>query len=574
MSNKFVKVARTYANSTTTENGAFALKSTGNHLLDLYGCAGGLRNEGDDRLFDMFDKAVADNALLAAKLIFYIRDIREGLGERSLARRLLVYAAEKYPNMVKDNIHLLGEYGRFDDMYSLIDTPLEDHMWTTMKKIFEDDLRTLSDPTGKSSPTLLAKWIKTADASSKKTRELGIKTAINLGYGGNIPLFKRLVRRLRKQIDIVESKMSANQWGDIEYRHVPSRASMIYKSAFRKHDGDRYDAYIESALKGEATIQSATVTPYDLIHQTLEYRHCEKDLKTIEAQWRQLPDYVDSDTNVLCMVDVSGSMSGRPIEVALGLGIYFAEHNRGDFHDLFMTFSEKPDFVTLKGETLNDKLHNMINANWGMNTDLARAFRLVLSHALRHNIPKSDMPKSIIVISDMEIDQADDNNWTFYDAMYDEYKTHGYEIPNLIFWNVNSRHSVFHVDSERKGVQLASGESATIFKQVIDNIGLTPMEAMLNVLNSERYAPVKLSDDESDIVKFPRIGVLAPIKKGVYEEKSGNVILSLTNGKTLEVPLDTIHHIINLNNQDKNAKSTGDDNSLNRETDIKSKDSK
>ena len=490
--NKFVDAAKLYstANATMTENGAYALKSTGSHLLDLYGTAGGLRNATNDRIFKLFDDAVADDALLAAKLLFYIRDIREGLGERDLARRLMKYAAHNYPQLIKDNIHLIGEYGRYDDLYLFLDTPLENDMWKYMKETFENDLMALSNENIPVS--LLAKWMKTADASSKNTRYIGIQTAIHLGYANDIPTFKRLVRLLRKRINIVEAKMSANEWDKIEYSHVPSRASMIYRNAFSKHDTERYKQYINDALEGNATIHAATLTPYDLIREVMY--GSEKD-DTIEAQWKQLPDYVDSDTNVLCMVDVSGSMRGRPMDVAVGLGMYFAEHNTGAFNNLFMTFSEIPEIVVLEGETLYERVSNMMRANWGYTTDLKAAFTKCLDIALKHNVPAEDMPKSIIVISDMEINKADNRGWLFYDVVAEEYKKAGYKIPNLIFWNVKSRNTLFHVDSDRAGVQLASGESATIFKQVIANIGFNPIEAMLRTLNSERYAAVKLSDE-------------------------------------------------------------------------------
>ena len=209
--------------------------------------------------------------------------------------------------------------------------------------------------------------------------------------------------------------------------------------------------------------------------------------------WRQLPDDVNTDTNILCVVDTSGSMAGRPIEVALGLGLYFAEHNKGDFKDLFMTFSAKPAFQVIRGDTLQQKIRNMNSAGWDFNTNLIAAFRLVLKHATKFNVPEKDMPKAIIIISDMEIDECAEDGYhynTAVEIIEKEFESYGYKLPNLIFWNVESRHNVFHADANRRGVQLASGESAAVFKSVIECLNLSPFEAMLKVLNSDRYSAI------------------------------------------------------------------------------------
>lgn len=474
-------------NGTTTENGAYALSTTGTKLLDLYGSVGGLRDADDERVFNMLEAALAEDKLLATKIIFYARDVREGIGERDLPRRMLRYLAINHPEMVKPNIKLMGEYGRYDDLYSLVDTPLEKDMYAFMRSQLIEDWNNMN---ANKPVSLLAKWIKTVDASSPKTRKLGIDTAINLGYGDSIPTYKRCIRKLRKYIDIVERKMSSGEWSDIQYDKVPSRASLVYHNAFKRHDEERYNEYITKAVNGEAKINTGAVTPYDLVHQI---RRIDVDNDTVEAMWRQLPDYVNTDTNILCVVDTSGSMAGRPIEVALGLGLYFAEHNKGDFKNLFMTFSAKPAFQVIRGDTLQQKIRNMNSAGWDFNTNLIAAFRLVLKHATKFNVPEKDMPKAIIIISDMEIDECAENGYQYNTAVEiieKEFESYGYKLPNLIFWNVESRHNVFHADANRRGVQLASGESAAVFKSVIECLNCSPFEAMLKVLNSDRYSAI------------------------------------------------------------------------------------
>lgn len=464
---------------TRTGNGAVAINTTGDACLDLFGSIGSLRDADESRIHMLFVDAFKENPLFATKIVFYARGIRGGLGERKTFRALLKYMAEMHPNALKLNLDLIGVFGRYDDLYSLVDTPLENDMWAAMKRQFEEDLKNLNQGNAIS---LLAKWIKTADASSRETRKLGILTAQKLGYP--VYNFKRIVRSMRKHIGVVEGLMSANKWDEIKYPEVPSRAMMIYRNAFMRHDEARFSDFINKASTGEEKINSATLYPYDIVEKILYGR---EDSKVLEAQWGQLPNYVEEGTNAIVMADVSGSMWGRPLATSIGLAIYFAERNKGDYRNLFMTFSENPEIVTLRDETLSQKIRNASRAEWGINTNLKAAFDKVLDIAIKSNAPKEDMPKSIIVISDMEIDFCGNREWTFYDKMAHKFKKHGYEIPNIVFWNVNSRHNVFHADKSRKGVQLCSGQSATVFKQLMSCIGCTPVEMMEKVINSERY---------------------------------------------------------------------------------------
>lgn len=475
----FAEEMRKEGNFTRTENGAVALNTTGDACLDLFSTIGSLRTAIEERIQTLFSEAYQENPLFATKIVFYARDIRGGLGERQTFRILLRYMAQHHPESLKSNLDLIGVFGRYDDLYSLIGTPLENDMWAAMKKQFLEDLENLNQGNDIS---LLAKWIKTADASSKKTRAFGILTAQKLGY--SVYEFKRIVRRMRKQIKVVECLMSSNKWDEINYSAVPSRAMMIYRNAFMRHDEERFSSFINRAISGEETIHSGALYPYDIVSKIL-YQH--EDNNVLEAQWKQLPNYVDEGTNAIVMADVSGSMDGRPLATSIGLAIYFAERNAGAYHNLFMTFSSNPTIVTLKGETLHQKIHNVKKADWGMSTNLKAAFDKVLDIALKGNVPQEEMPKSIIVISDMEIDNCGDRDWSFYDKMSKKFKKRGYQIPNIIFWNVDSRNNVFHADSTRKGVQLCSGQSIATFEQLMGCIDLTPIEFMEKVINSERY---------------------------------------------------------------------------------------
>lgn len=491
----FAEAAKNETKFTTTENGALALNTTSNALLDFYSVVGALRKADDNRIFRLFEEAYKEDPLYAVKALFYARDIRSGLGERSVFRKLLKYCADYHKEAIKNNITLIPEYGRYDDLYSLIGTDLEDLMWDYMKVRFASDLEAMSN---NKPVSLLAKWVKSADASSPNTRKLGIYTAKKLGY--TVQDFKKKYKSLRKYIDVTERKMSANQWGDINYSTVPSRCMLLNKNAFKKHDAERFYSFSKKAVNGDVKVNSGTLYPYDIIEQ-IPYRfnsNVEDDagnLDILNAQWNQLPNYVEPGTNAIVVADTSGSMTGRPMNSAIALAIYFAQRNTGAYHGLWMTFSENPSFQTIKGERLEQIIDAMNFWGWGLNTDMEAAFDLILDTAIENKVPQEDMPKSIIVISDMEIDTATwgtGRTWTFYDKMSAKYETYGYKIPNVVFWNVKSSHDVYHSDATRKGVQLISGHSVSSFKNVIDCAGMTPVEAMYNVLNADRYKPISV----------------------------------------------------------------------------------
>ena len=317
----FADAMRKAAVFTRTENGAVALNTTGNACLDLFGTIGSLREADENRVCSLFAEAFREDPLFATKIVFYARDVRGGLGERKTFRIILRYMAEKHPGALEPNLDLIGVFGRYDDLYCLIGTPLEDAMWAAMKKQFEEDLKNLNQGNAIS---LLAKWIKTADASSEKTRALGIKTAQKLGYP--VYNFKRIVRSMRKHISIVECLMSAKRWDEIKYSEVPSRAMMIYRKAFLRHDEERFKEFITKAVSGQEKINSATLYPYDIVEKIL---YKKEDSEVLEAQWKQLPDYVEGGANAIVMADVSGSMYGRPMATSIGLAIYCGAQQRG-----------------------------------------------------------------------------------------------------------------------------------------------------------------------------------------------------------------------------------------------------
>lgn len=482
----FSKAMREESKWTKTENGADAKNTTDSTLLDMFATIGSMRTRSEGEIIKKFELAFQEDPLGAMRCLFYARDIRGGLGERRVFRVLLTYIAEKHKNELEKNLRLVPEFGRFDDFYYLVGTPLEDRMWECVKKQLSLDIINMQD----NEPcSLLAKWLKKADASSPNTRKTGIYTAKKLGM--SVYDYKRLCVKLRRYIDVVEQRMSANGWNTINYPAVPSRAMMNYRKAFARHDEERFNEYLNKVQSGEQKINSATLYPYDIVEKIL-YRH--EDSKVLEAQWDNLPDYVDGDMNAVVMADVSGSMYGRPLATSVGLALYFAERNKGAYHNLFMTFSGEPQFVEVKGDTITEKVNFISNASWGYNTDLEAALLKILDVAVENDCSQEEMPKSLIIVSDMEIDIAtgQKRRENFYDYVNRLYAEKGYKVPNVVFWNVDSRHDVFLADKSRKGVQLVSGQSASTFKNLIGCVDKTPVEMMYSVLNGERYQAIQI----------------------------------------------------------------------------------
>ena len=485
--NTFANEMSDLASRTTTENGAIAYWTTSDALVNLFSTIGALRNADKERLFRMIDGCYAEDKALLAKMLFYARDIRGGLGERDTFRTAINYCALRYPNVIRNNIKWIPEYGRWDDLFALIDTPLEDEMWNYVKSVYEQDLDAVVNDGG--SPSLLAKWLPSADASSENTRKRGCYTAKKLGR--TVYTYKREVKAMRRVIDTIEAHMSAQDWHTYDYSKIPSNAMLKYNKAFYRNDGARYTQYLEDVSNGKAKIHSATLFPSDIVSKILYGRDVDKNV--CQELWNALPNYVEGENNYIVMADVSGSMYGQPMCASIGLAIYFAERNKGGFKNLFMTFSGTPNFIEIPSYySLADKVAHVFKADWGMNTNLEAAFASILNIAVHRHVAPEDMPKSLIIITDMEFDRATRNENTHFQEMKEIFAEAGYEMPNVVFWNVNSRNEVYHAKVDEPNVQLVSGYSTSTFKSLFDGLNKTPYEFMIQVLSSERYAPISV----------------------------------------------------------------------------------
>lgn len=487
-----------YTDLTQTENKAVALKSTGSALLDFFASAGALRTRESQDILRLYNSAFEEDRLLALKALFYTRNVRGGLGERRTFRIILNWLAQVEPEIVGKNLECISKFGRWDDMYALVATPLGQKAFDFMKAVLLQDIEAMAKG---ENVTLLAKWLKSVNTSSEMSRRLGKMTARH--FDMNERQYRKILSELRRYIGIVERKMSNNRWDEIDYEGVPSYAMKTYRKAFGKHDPEGFGEFIGDVQSGEKTIKSGTLYPYDLMRQGgLQSwggwsRNSGFSLdnwdKVLQAQWDALPNYVKGENNVLVMADTSGSMEGLPVCTSLGLAIYFAERNRGAYKNLFLTFSESPRFVELQGNTMQDKVSKIeaIVAN----TNLEKAYDLILEVALKNHVSQEEMPKALIVITDMQFDSAVEDSRqlsTFHEKMDKKFSDNGYQMPKVIYWNVDARRETYQVRADAPSVYLVSGQSVSTFRYVTNISAKTPYDLMLDVLNDPMYDCVRI----------------------------------------------------------------------------------
>lgn len=486
-------------NESVTENGAVGYRTTGKALLDINFAVASLRSANEGEIARRFQAAFLENKVLAMKWLFFARDVRGGLGERRLFRTAMKYIAKYEPEMARKVVGLIPEYGRYDDLWSLLDdNELRPYVVEFVSQQLTEDV---ANSRNRKPISLLGKWMPSANASSATTKRYAkiLRNALEMKESE----YRRTLSALRRYTDVVEVKMSAKMWGEIDYEAVPSRANLIYNGAFLRNDEERRRAFLASLEKGEARINASTLFPYDIVHQYCSggYGRSPKSYDaTIEALWKNLPDLVQGCGNTIVVADGSGSMMSRvgssgvtALEVANSLAIYFAERSSGEFKNKYITFSSRPQLVDFsRGQSLRDKISIALGHSEISNTNIEAVFDLILNTAIRNNMSQEDIPANILIISDMEFDCATTGRIgaNLFKTIEAKYRGYGYKLPRLVFWNVNSRTNTIPVRENDMGVALVSGFSVNICKMVMS--GKTdPFECLLETLNTPRYQPVE-----------------------------------------------------------------------------------
>ena len=468
-------------NDVMTENGMTTNSTSLNAVVDLFYNIGAMRGQNKDRLISTFSKAFYQDPTRAMKILFWARDIRGGAGERQIFRDIMQYLVQNHEEALGKNLNLIPEFGRWDDLLVLVGTSLETKAFLLIQGA-------LASENG-----LCAKWMPRKGPIAIKLRN----------FMGLSP--KKYRKTLVNLTNVVEQQMCAKEWDQIEFAKLPSLAAARYQRAFMKNANDSYLEYLKSLASGETKINAGAVYPYDITKALGR-----GNVDAASEQWKALPNYMkDSEELILPMVDVSGSMnsvasgSTTCMDVAVSLGLYISERNEGAFKDAFLTFSESPKLEVLSGD-LNDRFTQLVRGEWGMNTNLESAFRLVLDQAVKHNLAQDQMPDKILILSDMQFDEATCNNdrswgrrtdipaWnpTAQQMIAKMYEEAGYTMPKIVYWNLQSRSGDVPVRFDEDGTALISGFSPAIMTSILNAEEFTPVSIMDQTILSDRYAEV------------------------------------------------------------------------------------
>ena len=480
-----LEVLKKTANKTYTENGAVTHRTSGKDCLDLFAAIGALRRADDQNICSRFLKAYAENPDLAMKILFYARDVRGGLGERRVFRSILAWLASNEKSSVVRNLPYIAEYGRWDDVLVLLKTPCRKEALALLEERFREDLAALEDG---GNISLLGKWLPSVNASNQETVVMAKMIAKSFGLSDRD--YRKALTGLRARIRIIENNLREKDY-TFDYSKQPSKAMFKYREAFLRNDGERYAAFMDKVDRGEAKLHTGTLMPYELVERA--YDCSEEERRSLDVTWRTLEDFT-TDENALVAADGSGSMywgsKPMPAAVAQSLAIYFAEHNKGKFHNHFLTFSMTPQLVEIKGKDFVEKVRYCRTFDECANTNLEAVFDLILQTAAENHVPQAEMPAKLYIISDMEFDHCVKNSsMTNFENAKASYAAAGYILPDLVFWNVDSRHEQQPVKENDRGVALVSGNSPRIFSMVMDG-ELNPYDFMLSVIDTERYAPI------------------------------------------------------------------------------------
>ena len=495
--NTFMNAMTDATNFGYTENGAIKHNMTKSALLDMFALGGAYRKRSDEDVILLFKNAYDENPEYALKCLFYLRDVRGGQGERRFFRVAMKWLTKYDTAAAMRNLEYVAEFGRYDDLYTFVDTPLENKAFEIIKNQLALDVQCKT-------PSLLAKWLKSENTSSAESIRLGNKTRQYLGMTHK--QYRKTLSILRERINVLERLMSAGKWDEIEFDKIPSKAGMKYKNAFARRDIIK--AKYEAFAKDENTkVNAKTLYPYECVAEALKGTYywgsptlSDVDRAMINKYWENLADYFDgANFNGMAVVDTSGSMTGReasaPINVAISLGMYCADKAKGPFHNHFLTFESRPHFVKVEGIDFVDKVRRIMSAPWGGSTNVEAAFDLMLQTAVRNHVNPEDIPQNLIIISDMEFNSCVTSNGyrrgnmeTLFETMKKKWNSYGYKMPKCVFWNVNARSNNIPMRDDGN-VNYISGFSPVLFEQVMK--GLTAWDLMMDKLNSERYSCIK-----------------------------------------------------------------------------------
>lgn len=508
--NTFMNTLVKNSNYTYTENGGLTHKSSGSNVLNLFALGGAYRTRSNEDVILLFKNAIEEDPLLAIKCLFYLRDVRGGQGERHFFRVAFRWLCDNYPTIAKKNLANVSEFGRWDDLiYTTEGTAVEADAFKIIKHQLALDIQCKT-------PSLLAKWMPSQNASKEETKRLGRKLANFLKMTSRE--YRKTLSILRERINVLERLMSANRWDEIEFDKIPSKAGLVYRNAFARRDilAKKYEAF---AKNKDTKVNADALYPHDIAHRAfaMPYNPSLEDPTRLMLQkyWDNLKDFYNGrEENGIAVVDVSGSMRGTPMEAAVSMGAYIADKAHGPFANHFITFSAHPELVRFEGVDIVDKFNRCVQADWGMNTNVQAVFDMLLNTAMKRGVKAEDMPNRIYIFSDMEFDEcvsfdrvskvskSSRSFWGRWDVCHTvnsvdevnsdlenikrEWARYGYQMPQVIFWNLNARNN--RIPAIGDGFSYVSGFSPSMIDCILG--GKDGWDLMVEKLMSKRYATV------------------------------------------------------------------------------------
>ena len=502
MSNAFMNGLQSASNYAYTENGALTHRSTNSALLDLFAMGAAYRTRSDEDVILLFKNAFRENPVYALKCLFYIRDVRGGQGERRFFRVVTKWMASNEPAAMRRNLTHVAEYGRWDDLLVFLDTPLQNDALEILRSQLALDVQCKT-------PSLLAKWLPSENTSSAKTRASArvVRHYLNM----TAKQYRKTLSILRTRINVLEKLMSEGRWDEIEFDKIPSKAGLKYKNAFARHDVERMKrnpevkSYEAFAKDTETKVNAEVLNPVDIANRIFGNNNpTSTDRAIFDKYWLNLKDYYHGrEETGIAICDVSGSMYGQPLNAAVSMSAYIAERGKGPFKDHFITFSNNPRLVKFEGVDIYDKFVRASRADWHMSTNIEATMDMLLNTAIQNQVPAEDIPSRLYIFSDMEFNgcmtqglvsnshwgnrQFVENPDTLFESIAKKWQAYGYELPKVIFWNLNARQN--NIPALGGRFSYVSGFSMNMVETILS--GKDGYDLMMDKLDSERYKVIQ-----------------------------------------------------------------------------------
>jgi hypothetical protein len=475
------------------------------------------------QLYSYLKKSSAENIIDTFLLVFNARDCRGGKGERDIGRLSFQWLFINYPDMFMKIYHLIPEYGRWDDLLYFFPGTLKldninyirDNYISNVKDskdldklreyqndivafyanqlVKDRELMLIGKPI-----SLCAKWAPSEKCALNFDNNGLLVKALCKQLSINPTSYRKLyLSPLRAYLNIVERLICSNKWDCIDFSSVPSCAMRRLKNAFDNHVPDEFSNWKNKLASKETNVKSKQLFPHELVRDVLNDNY-----DTVsEEQWKGIIDEAKKLgilQDILVVVDTSFSMTcnnSLPLHVAISMGLLIATITEGTFHNHIMTFNTTPKFAVIKDGNLHDQVHQIKNIEWGGSTNLQKTFELILSRSTQYKLSNEDLPKKIIIISDMQFNECEGShkNKTNFQVIEKQYKDHGYTRPQIVFWNVNGDSHDFPVTSDENGSMMISGFSPSIMKCLMQSDTLSSSTILRKIIDDDRYDPVKMA---------------------------------------------------------------------------------